>query len=98
MSASDGSAPLTIHIGHEELVIRRRYEVLSIANDILIGLWFLVGSVLFLSDATTYAGTWLFILGSAELLIRPVIRLARRVHLQRVSAASGLPDEAARDF
>ncbi len=99
MSASDGSTPpLTLHIGHHELVIRRRYEVLSISNDILIGLWFLVGSVLFLSGSTTYAGTWLFIIGSAELLVRPIIRLARGVHLQRISAASGLPNEAARDF
>ena len=47
-------------------MIRRRYEALSIANDILVALWFLVGSFLFFSDATTYAGTWLFVVGSAS--------------------------------
>lgn len=77
-----------IRIGREELIIRNRYEVLSICNDILIGIWFLVGSVLFLSPDLTRMGTWLFIIGSAQMLVRPVIRLARRVHLRRIGAQS----------
>ncbi len=92
------SSALTLTIGHDELVIRRRYEALSIVNDILVGVWFLVGSVLFFSEATTYAGTWLFVIGSAELLVRPVIRLARQVHLRRVPARSGAPEESGHDF
>lgn len=75
--------------GHEELVIRRRYEVLSIANDLLIGVWFAVGSGLFFSPALTTTGTWLFLLGSVQLLVRPVIRLVRNLHLQRVGTAPG---------
>lgn len=88
--------PLTFHIGREELVVRRRYEVLSIVNDILVALWFTVGSVLFFSDATTTAGTWLFLVGSVELMIRPLIRLSRRVHLGRMRC--DLPAEADHDF
>jgi hypothetical protein len=99
MSASPGgSAPLIFTMGHEEVVIRRRYEVLSIVNDILVAIWFLVGSILFFSEATTYAGTWLFVLGSVELLIRPMIRLARRVHLQRLPDARAGAVEAGPDF
>jgi YrhK-like protein len=99
MSASPGgSASLIFTMGHEEVVIRRRYEVLSIINDILVAIWFLVGSILFFSEATTYAGTWLFVLGSVELLIRPMIRLARRVHLQRLPDARGGATEAGPDF
>lgn len=90
--------PLVYKIGHEELVIRRRYEVLSIINDILVGLWFLVGSILFFSAETTYVGTWFFVIGSVELLIRPGIRLARRVHLQRVPSVPGLPTDFGPDF
>ncbi len=93
------AAPLTITLGHEELVIRRRYEVLSIINDILIGLWFAIGSVLFFSNATTYAGTWLFVVGSIELLVRPAIRLTRQVHLKRLPGSSpGAPTETTQDF
>lgn len=72
-----------LRIGRDELVIRRRYETLSIVNDISIALLFLVGSVLFFSESTTYAGTWLFVIGSVLLLLRPTIRLSRRFHLQR---------------
>lgn len=74
----------SVEIGHEELVIRRRYEALSIANDVLIALWFLVGSILFFSEATVTAATWCFLLGSIEFLVRPAIRLARHVHVQRI--------------
>ena len=79
---------MTIRIGREELVIRQRYELLSIANDLLIALWFVAGSILFFWDATTTAATWMFLLGSLEFLARPAIRLARRVHLRRLRGAS----------
>ena len=94
------SAPgaLVIHLGAEELVIRKRYEVLSIANDLLIGLWFIIGSFLFFSESTSYAGTWLFVLGSVEMLIRPLIRLARHVHLRRYHPEAGSAAAAGNDF
>jgi hypothetical protein len=78
---------LTFTIGHEELVIRQRWEVVSIINDILVAVWFIAGSILFFQESTTVVGTWFFLLGSIELLIRPVIRLARRVHLKRIGRA-----------
>ena len=89
---------LTFTIGHDEVTIRRRYETMSIVNDILIALWFTVGSFLFFSDATTYAGTWLFVAGSIELLIRPVIRLTRQVHLRRLQGVSETAHESDHDF
>jgi hypothetical protein len=74
---------LEFRIGHDEIVLRKRYEVLSIGNDILVALWFIVGSILFFFESTQMIATTLFLLGSIELLIRPVIRLARKVHIQR---------------
>ncbi|EHK87894.1 YrhK family protein [Saccharomonospora azurea] len=91
----DGRDTLTVTFGHEELILRRRYELVSIGNDLLIALWFVVGSVLFFWTSTTTAGTWCFLLGSLQLLARPVIRLVRRVHLQRVGGAGA---ETSRDF
>ena len=84
----------------EELVIRNRYETLSIVNDLLVAVWFLVGSILFFSESTTYVGTWLFVVGSAQLMLRPTIRLTRRVHLQRHHDRHGRsgPVETAQDF
>jgi len=86
---------LKLEIGHEELVIRQRYEALSIGNDVLIALWFLVGSILFFWDATATAATWCFLFGSVEFLVRPAIRLARLVHIRRIGG-SGL--ESGSDF
>lgn len=91
-----GKNDLVLRFGHEELVIRKRYEALSIANDVLIGLWFLVGSFMFFSETLQFAGTVLFVIGSLEMLLRPAIRLARHVHLQRMSDQQ--PSEATLDF
>lgn len=94
---SRAQRPVEVHAGHHELIIRGRYETLSIANDILIGLIFLAGSFLFFGDdSTVYAGTWLFVMGSVLMLIRPSIRITRHVHLQRI-AQGGAP-ESPRDF
>jgi hypothetical protein len=89
---------LTLHVGGEEVVIRQRYELASIANDILIALWFLVGSVMFFSNQWQTTGTWCFVFGSVELLVRPVIRLTRHVHLQRMQARHHYEQESSQDF
>ncbi|GAA4380135.1 YrhK family protein [Paeniglutamicibacter cryotolerans] len=81
--SADADPPLILHLGREELVIRQRYETISIINDLLIGSWFLIGSFMFFSPTLSYAGTWLFVIGSIEMLIRPAIRFIRRVHLRR---------------
>lgn len=87
MSETSGR-PLLLRIGPDELVIRKRYEVVSICNDILIAVWFVIGSVFFFFESLTFAGTCLFLLGSVQLMIRPVIRLRRLVHLRRIGSPS----------
>ncbi|MHA6800332.1 YrhK family protein [Bounagaea algeriensis] len=93
-----GTGTAVLHIGHGELVIRQRYEVVSIINDLLIGTWFLIGSFFFFSEALMTAGTWLFVLGSIEMLIRPTIRFVRRVHLARFHPRTPGTADAAHDF
>jgi hypothetical protein len=58
------------------------YGYLSIANDVLVGIEFLVGSIEFLPKGNEVFGVYLFIAGSAELLIRPLIEIARRLHVR----------------
>lgn len=95
---NQGSRDIHLRIGHEELVIRQRYQVVSIANDVLIGIWFLIGSFMFFSSSLTYWGTWLFVIGSVEMLIRPVIRLVRHLHLQRLRGPEAVTSDANYDF
>ena len=88
MDQKRADTALTFQLGHEELVIRKRYETLSIANDFFIAIWFLVGSILFLYPDMAEPAAWLFILGSFQFLIRPTLRLMSHIHLKRLPAAS----------
>lgn len=76
-----------IDIGNRHIIIQRRYEALSALNDGMIAIWFLIGSVFFLNNALVESGTWLFIVGSAQLLIKPAIKLVSLVHLGRIHPA-----------
>lgn len=76
---------LDVDIGEQHIVIQRRYEALGAFNDLLIAVWFLVGSFFFLNESLTEDGTWLFIVGSAQLIIKPVIKLTSLIHVGRVS-------------
>ncbi|MEV8274237.1 YrhK family protein [Microbacterium sp. NPDC077184] len=94
-SSPSATHTLSFRLGDEEVVIRRIYEVVSIVNDILVAGWFIAGSILFFREATTTVGTWFFLIGSIQLMIRPAIRLTRHVHLKRLgsSAPGGSPGE-----
>ncbi|MGE9810912.1 YrhK family protein, partial [Ferroplasma acidiphilum] len=44
---------------------------------------FVIGSIFFLPSESKYStlGVYLFIIGSTQLLIRPMINIARRIHI-----------------
>lgn len=96
MKDTTSSTTFVHRLGKAELALRRRYEIASIANDLLIAAWFIVGSILFFNEATTTLGTWLFLIGSVELAIRPTIRLTRHFHLRRLQNPA--PHESDQDF
>ena len=75
----------TFTLGREELIVHRRHELASTVNDLMLGLWFTIGSVcFFFQGGVKEAGIWLFVIGSLQLTLKPVIRLARRMHLKRM--------------
>ena len=45
---------------------------------------FVVGSILFFKESTTYAGTWLFLVGSIMFGLRPTIKLLREIAFIRL--------------
>ncbi|WP_417506740.1 YrhK family protein [Marinomonas gallaica] len=75
---------LEVEIGSDHIVVQRRYDVAGAINDLLIAIWFLIGSFFFLSESLTYSGTWLFIVGSAQLMVKPVIKLVGFVHVGQI--------------
>ncbi|QNI04206.1 YrhK family protein [Halomonas sp. SH5A2] len=75
----------TFTIGHRELIVHQRYEVLSMINDFLLGIWFTIGSVCFFFEGELKTlGVWLFVIGSLQLLIRPTIRLHRYIYFKQL--------------
>lgn len=90
---------LRLHFRGRELLIRDRYETASIINDALIAVEFFVGSLYFFAQDHD-PGVWLFVIGSAQLAIRPAIRLSRRVTMRRMAAQglAGPSHEDSEDF
>lgn len=77
-----------IHIRNHIVVIQKRYEFFYNLNEILIGILFVIGSIFFFWTATKVAGTWLFVIGSFEFLIRPFIKIGQKIHLQKINDSS----------
>jgi hypothetical protein len=91
-----GGGAVTLTLGDREIVLRQRYELISIANEICIALAFTIGSIAFYWESLFNFGVTLFVIGSVMLGIRPAIRLSRRIQLRKVTR--GMPSEVARDF
>lgn len=57
------------------------YKALYQLNDVVLGIIFLIGSFLFFSDNTVTIGTVLFVIGSIQMTVRPLIALSHDLHL-----------------
>jgi len=68
---------------NRKVVIHERYEKLHIVSELLLGIWFLVGSIMFFFAHWTYWGTWLFVLGSAQMIVGPLIRIVHKMHINK---------------
>ncbi len=68
------------------------YELAYTINDVCAAALFVVGSILFFKESTTYAGTWLFLIGSIMFGLRPMIKLMREIKLVRMGKLDQLGD------
>lgn len=79
---SKGSRKKIFDFGSDAIVIQRKFKALGALNDLFIAIWFLGGSILFFFDSLMTAGTWLFVAGSVQLLLRPALTLAELIHIK----------------
>ncbi|MFZ3577901.1 YrhK family protein [Virgibacillus sp. DJP39] len=79
---------LDFQMGTYEISFNKKYRLISLMNDFTLGLEFLVGSVLFLFHSTQTAAIILFIIASAQLLARPVIKIVHAFSFSKVSNKS----------
>ena len=87
MSQQNEYPEIDVISGNHELIIRNRYEFYYNVNDVLIAVWFIIGSILFFWKETETIATWFFLIGSIELLIRPLMRIAKEIHLENIRSA-----------
>ena len=59
------------------------YQWLHLVNEFALAGWFLTGSLLLLSPGHVHTGAWLFIAGSAQMLIGTVLRVMHKVQVAR---------------
>ena len=71
-----------------------RYEIAYTLVDFGAALCFVVGSVMFFSEAWQVFGTWLFLLGSILFAAKPTLRLLREIHLYRLGDMQDLARRA----
>ncbi|MCE9781827.1 YrhK family protein [Shewanella algae] len=52
-----------------------KHALFNTLSDLIVALCFLLGSFFFLTDVHTLIGAWLFVIGSVQLLIKPLVTL-----------------------
>ncbi|MFA7745863.1 YrhK family protein [Salinicoccus roseus] len=83
-----------LDVGRFEIFFRKRYKLLAIINDLSLGIWFTIGSIMFFWSSTQTIGTLLFLLGSLQLLGRPILKLMHAFFMKREARrSSGGGDE-----
>ena len=72
-----------------------RFELAHTLADFGAAGCFVVGSIMFFSEAWLTTGTWLFLIGSLLFALKPTLRLVREIKLYRMGQIETLAD---RDF
>ncbi|MDG0843721.1 YrhK family protein [Staphylococcus equorum] len=75
------SADLNFNTPQKSERLTMIYKALYQLNDIVLGIIFLIGSFLFFSDTTVTIGTVLFVIGSIQMTVRPLIAFSHDLHL-----------------
>ena len=71
-----------VKIGKHIIFFNKNYQYIFIINELLLGIEFVVGSVFFFYESLKTAGIILFIIGSTQLFIRPLLKIAHAVSLK----------------
>lgn len=86
--------PRAKHVSDKHARLYATYELLFTIVDFSAAFLFIVGSILFFSESTTYTGTWLFLIGSIFFGLKPCIRLVREWRLLQAGEIDTLADRA----
>ncbi|MDM5224809.1 YrhK family protein [Cytobacillus sp. NJ13] len=74
-----------IKIGDYEMIIEKRYRVVSFINDLLLGVLYFIGSILFLTDASQAVSISFFLAGSILMIIRAGLNILKDLHINKIT-------------
>lgn len=86
--------PRRKHASARHAELYAAYELLFTIVDFAAAFLFVIGSILFFRESTTYVGTWLFLIGSIFFGLKPTIRLIREWRLLAHGQVGELADRA----
>lgn len=73
-----------IEIGAYEMIIEKRYRVVSFINDLLLGVLYFIGSILFLTDISQAVSISFFLAGSIMMIIRAGLNILKDLHVKKI--------------
>lgn len=75
---------IQIHLGKKKMIINNRYQMVYYLNNIIQGLLYMVGSILFLYEDNQVSAISFFLAGSFLMVFRSLIQIIRDIHLMRL--------------
>ncbi|MFN3208211.1 MAG: YrhK family protein [Roseovarius sp.] len=78
------------HVSAETRRLYAIFELLHTIADFIAAFSFLIGSILFLWQATESVAIWLFIFGSVFFCLKPTLKLIREVKLASIGDTEDL--------
>lgn len=77
----DKEEDIEIKSGRFRLYFQNRYTLISLANDILTGVFYIIGSLATLTDIPDIYGTYLYLVGGVFLTARPILKIFHNVFI-----------------
>lgn len=74
-----------IEIGDYEMIIEKRYRVVSFINDLLLGVLYFIGSILFLTNVSQAVSISFFLAGSIMMIIRAGLNILKDLHVNKIT-------------
>lgn len=68
------------------------FEIAHTLVDFSAAVLFIIGSIMFFSDAWATMGTWMFLIGSIFFAVKPTLRLFRELRLVALGDAKSVAD------
>ncbi|WP_373894348.1 YrhK family protein [Virgibacillus sp. CBA3643] len=81
---TNGDNYVQIQIGKFEILFNKGYRLLTLVNDLTLGIWYITVSILLISGMTVL-GSVFFLMGSLQLFGRAVLKIIHAFYVQKAA-------------